>query len=403
MRLAARGLVGAKGETDARIGEAMAQELDQMKGMAMKVGQILSYFDGVLPPETHAALQKLQQGSIPVEFETMRAVIEESFGASLDGLFDEFDPDPVASASIGQVYRAVFNKKPVAVKVQYPGVAETIDSNFAKIGKIASIASLVSAVDGKAIAQEMRERIGEECNYLNEAVHQDAFADAFEEDADVHIPLSIRERTTRDVITTEWCSGRDFYTYAHEADQEHRNRSAMVLARFAHTSLFGLGTLNADPHPGNYLFPEDGPVIFLDFGCVHRFDPEYIENERNLARVVLEDRRSDFEDVVIPTGIVADYEKFDFDTHWRMMCHQYEPYRSDTFKFTFDYIKRGTEFSGPGNPNGRIMAIPPEWIWITRLQWGLSAVLARLGAEGAFRPILLKALDMSLEPLIEQS
>jgi len=398
-RLAARGLFGAKGPQDGILGEKLAKEMEQMKGMAMKVGQILSYFDGILPEDTHKALQSLQRGVQPVSFDKMKALLEESLGGSVEELFESFDTEPIAAASIGQVYRARYKGMDVAVKIQYPGVWETIQSDFSFLNKMSRLASLATAVDGPAIVKDLQERFGEECDYRLEAMHQEAFAKAFAAHPDIHIPRVIAERSSERVLTSEWCEGRDFYSFAEEASPERLQEVSLLLMQFAYTSLYGLGTLNADPHPGNYLFPDDGPIVFLDFGCVRRFSPEFIENERRLARVIVEDRREDFREALLATGLVSNADKFDFDFHWKMVCHQYAPYRSDDFLFTKDYIKEGMEFNQPNTPNLRRLAIPPEWIWLQRLQWGLHAVLVRMGAKGNFRKILLEALDAPLKRL----
>lgn len=399
-RLASRRALGRQeGAPDSHIGEQIARELDQMKGLAMKVGQILSYFDGALPAGTHEALRTLQRGAEPVAFATIAQAIEDALGAPVDQLFDSFDPRAVAAASIGQVHRAVHRGEPVAVKVQYPNVRATFESDFARIGALSRIASLATAVDGPALAAELRERVVEECDYEREAAHQEAFARAFAADPAITIPHVVAERSARTVLTTRWHEGRSFYELIDSASAARRDSIGLTLARFAHCSFFALGTLNADPHPGNYLFPDDGPVVFLDFGCVRRFEPEYVEAERNLARVVLEGRRAQFRDAVIRTGIAPRPERIDWDIHWAMLRHQYAPYRTAQFTFDAAYIRRGMDFSGPSTPNLRALAIPPPWIWQQRLLWGLHAVLARLGAMGDFGAILRAALDAPLEPL----
>jgi predicted unusual protein kinase regulating ubiquinone biosynthesis (AarF/ABC1/UbiB family) len=307
-RLAARRIVGAEGETDARIGEALARELDEMKGMAMKVGQILSYFDGVLPPATHVALRRLQQGARPGAYEQMANVIEEAFGQPVSALFEDFNTTPIASASIGQVYRAVYEGRPVAVKVQYPGIRETIDGDFSRMSGFARIASAATAVDGAALVAELRARMAEECDYEREAGYANAFAAAFADDPEVSIPRALGARTRKTVITSEWAGGVDFYRFAEGGSRERRNAAAMTLVRFAYRSLFQLSTLNADPLPGNYLFPSGGPVVFLDFGCVRRFDAAFVEAERRVARVVIDEKRAEFRDAVVATGMVPSPE-----------------------------------------------------------------------------------------------
>jgi predicted unusual protein kinase regulating ubiquinone biosynthesis (AarF/ABC1/UbiB family) len=393
-RLAARRVVSSpEGEADGHIGEALARELDQMKGMAMKVGQILSYFDGTLPPETHRALRVLQRGAKPVAFDRMARVIEEAFGQPVDTLFEEIDPAPVAAASIGQVHRARFEGHPVAVKVQYPGIRDTMSADFGRLRSLSRLASVATAVDGLAIVNELRERVDEECDYDREAAHQAAFAAAFARDRNVDIPAVVLERTRETVLTTEWSDGQDFYAFQASADEGRQSEAGLVLARFALFSLFELGTVNADPHPGNYLFPPDGRVVFLDFGCVRRFDAEFLEAHRDLVAVVVSDQRSLLEEAMAQTGMVGRPQGFDYDLHWEMLCHEYAPYREPDFRFTADYVRAGLEYSRPSNPNLRKLAIPPQWIWLERLTWGLHAVLARLGAEGPFADIMRDALS----------
>jgi predicted unusual protein kinase regulating ubiquinone biosynthesis (AarF/ABC1/UbiB family) len=329
----------------------------------------------------------------------MKTVIENAFGEPVDALFDDFDPKPIAAASIGQVYRAHFEGRPVAVKVQYPGIRDTMDDDFGRLEALSRMASLATAVDGRAIVRELQSRIHEECDYLREAAHQSAFAAAFADDADVAIPEVVYERTRDMVLTTAWSPGSDFYGFVGGASGDRRDEVGQVLARFAFRSLYGLGSLNADPHPGNYLFPDDGRVVFLDFGCVRHFDAEFLAAQRHLTEVVIDDRRPEFDDALLAAGMVAKPDRFDFDHHWALMCHELSPYRSARFRFTTEYVRRGMEFSRPGNPNLRLLAIPPQWIWLERLTWGLHAVLARLDAEGPFADVMREALSQPMQRL----
>jgi predicted unusual protein kinase regulating ubiquinone biosynthesis (AarF/ABC1/UbiB family) len=400
-RLAARRVMGAEaGARDAALGTLLATELDKMKGMAMKVGQIMSYMDGALPEEAHQALRALQRGATPMRFEVMAQVVRDAFGAEVDVLFDDFSHEPVASASIGQVYRARYQGRDVAVKVQYPEIRETIAGDFSQLEAISRVASLATAVDGPAIVAELRERFVEECDYEREATHQAAFRAAFADDPVFRVPAPVPERTRESVLTTDWAEGDDFYAFLDRARPELKSQVALHLARFAYRSLFELAALNADPHPGNYLLPDDGTVVMLDFGCVRHFDLDMIEAERHLARVVTSDDRAAFRDAVVRTGMVAeDDRRFDFDAHWEMLCWQYAPYRRPRFRFTPEYVHQAMKYNGPSNPNLRRLRIPPAWIWMARLQYGLHAVLTRLNAEGPFADVLRAALDAPCEPL----
>ncbi len=402
-RLAARRVVGLSGEAgtavDARLGEALARELDSMKGMAMKVGQILSYFDGVLPDSTLGALRGLQHGATAVAWDALREVLEQGLGGRVEELFEQFDTEPVAAASVGQVYRAVHRGRAVAVKVQYPGIAATLQGDFQRIGALAGLASLLSAVDGQAIVEELRARVVEECDYLAEAGSQTFFASAFEGDPLVRIPPVIDERTCRTVLTTEWCDGADFYALL-EASAARRNEVALTLTRFAYHSLWQLGRLNADPHPGNYLFDLEpgGPISFLDFGCVRAFDADYLEAQRRLTRIVLEGDEPAFPQALRAAGLVGRDRGYDYDYHWALLRHELspylsQPYRSQPYRFTPEFLKKSFEFARATQPNARKMAVPPQWIWQQRLQTGLHAILIRLRAEGDFATPFRQALE----------
>lgn len=399
LRLAGRKLVGRDdAETDGALGEAMVRELDAMKGLAMKIGQIISYFDGILPPATHAALRALQTGRRGLEYPVVAAQVEAALGAPIGELFERFDPAPVAAASIGQVHRARHAGREVAVKVQYPDVAATFEADFGRLGQLARVASLATAVDGPAIAAELRDRVIEECDYRREAAWQQAFARALADDPAVRVPEVIAARSAATVLTSEWCEGRDFYAFVETADAARRDAAGRALARVALHSFFALGTLNADPHPGNYLFPDEGPIVLLDFGCVRRFDRAFVDAERDIARAVLAGDRAAFRAAVIASGVVPKPAKFDFETHHAMIAHQYRPYLGGRFRFDPEYIREGAQYTGPQNPNLRRLALPPPSIWWMRLIWGLHAVLARLGAEGDFGPVLRAALDAPWDP-----
>lgn len=286
-KLAGQSLLTERADADGAIGDALFGELDRMKGVAMKVGQILSYFDGALPEATHAALRRLQTGTEPLDFALVARVVEDTFGAPIAALYESFEERPIAAASVGQVHRARYQGQPVAVKVQYPGIAETMVSDFSRLTALSKLASLATAVDGPSLVRELAARMQNECDYEFEAEQQRYFRHAFRDDPEVRIPEVVAERTRRTVLTSAFEEGADLYTFAEHAPAQRRDAAGLLLARFAFHSLFGLGRLNADPHPGNYLFPERG-VVFLDFGCVTVFEPEFIERERELFRVVIE-------------------------------------------------------------------------------------------------------------------
>ncbi|HHO53192.1 MAG TPA: AarF/ABC1/UbiB kinase family protein, partial [Deltaproteobacteria bacterium] len=192
---------------DLVLGEALVTELDAMKGMAMKIGQILSYMDGALPSETSRALRALQRGVKPAPQEIIEQVLLEELGAPVAERFDRFDPAPIAAASIGQVHRARLDRLEVAVKVQYPGVQETFEGDMGQLHRIARIAGLATHVDGAAIVEDLRARVLEECDYRREAAHIQRFRELLQGTPGIVLPEVIDSHSTARVLTTRWMSG----------------------------------------------------------------------------------------------------------------------------------------------------------------------------------------------------
>jgi hypothetical protein len=207
------------------------------------------------------------------------------------------------------------------------------------------------------------------------------------------------ECTRTTVLTTRWCDGAKFEDFLRAAPDERRKQIGRLLVHVAHLSVHVLACINADPHPGNYLFPAGGGVALIDFGCVRRFALDFVEAERELVRVVITDTRSRFEDAVARTGMLRNPRGFDFDLHWRMLRHQWEPYCRASYRITPEYVRRGMAFAGPSNPNLRRLAIPPSWVWLQRLEWGLHSVLARFAVDLPYRAILCDILDRPVQPL----
>lgn len=387
---AATGRLTGDPDADQRFGEHMASELDQLKGLAMKIGQILSYMD-VLPEASAAALSRLQEGHEPLDPDAVDAVVRQAFGAGVHELFEGFDPVPVASASIGQVHRARFEGREVAVKVQYPGIAEVLAADARHLRRLGRLASLGASVDGVAFVEELRLRIAEECDYLREARSQCEFHSAWEHDPEVRVPEVVDARTAGTVLTTTWADGESFAELC-PSDAERRSWAGVVLVRFAYGSLFGQGVIQADPHPGNTRFAER-QVVFLDYGCVRRYESAEIEHFRRYTRAIVDGDQAGFREAALSAGIIARPDRFDLDRHWRWMREFHRPFWQEGFRFDRPWMAEVMKDAGPTNPNGRWLSWPPGWLWILRLQWGLAGVLCALRAEGDFRTTFRDVLD----------
>jgi len=397
-RIASRRLFRREvGERDHALTESLVESLDEMKGLAMKVGQIVSYMDVPLPDELQQKLVRLQTGATGRPLAELEAVFERSLGAGPSALFDSIDEQPIAAASIGQVHRARVAGQQVAVKVQYPEIAQTFVDDLSLVHRLAGLASLASSVDGKAMVMELAARLQEECDYEREARFQQTFTRSFSGDPSVRIPPVLPERSGAQVLTTGWLGGASLEALAASGSDEQRRRAAETLIRFAYRSLLVHGVIQADPHPGNFAFPSDGGVAFYDFGCVREIGDDLRDALRRMAEAMGEDDRDAAREAAIAMGVVGRPKRFDHDHFYQMMRHLHRPFLEPRFTFTKEFVQAAMEYNGPRNPNARHMALPPAYLWVARLQWGLWSVLARLQATGTFRGILHDALDEAPE------
>jgi predicted unusual protein kinase regulating ubiquinone biosynthesis (AarF/ABC1/UbiB family) len=268
--------------------EAAEQILDvlgQMKGAAMKVGQVASFIDtGAFPPEfqerIQAKLAELRDSAPRVPFQKMRKVIEDDLDQKLGDVFAEFPEDAVAAASIGQVYRArLHDGREVAVKVQYPGVAKAVRADLQNLGLIMRVAKRIApGMDAKAMTAEIRERLTDELDYEHEAQQHRAFARTWRGHPFIYVPSVITELSTEHVLVSEWVDGIGFEEVK-ERDRATRDRFGEIIFRFFFGSLYRNGHFSGDPHPGNYRLMPDGRVAFMDFGMTKRVAREDIDAE----------------------------------------------------------------------------------------------------------------------------
>ncbi|MEA2478315.1 MAG: hypothetical protein QOJ07_237 [Thermoleophilaceae bacterium] len=273
--------------------EQIVEVLGQMKGAAMKVGQVASFMDtGAMPPEVQARFQEklgaLRDSAPKVSFEDMRKVVESDLEEPLEDVFDEFEEEALAAASIGQVYRAkLHDGRVVAVKVQYPNVAQAVRADMQNLGLLLRAArTMAPGIDAKAMAAEIRERIYEELDYEHEAQAQRQMARLWRRHPFVVIPDVVTRLSRERVLVTEWVDGERFDD-VRERPRAERDRFAEIVFRFFVGGLYRTGFISGDPHPGNFLLQDDGRVAFLDFGMTRHVPREHIEQKIALFRAGL--------------------------------------------------------------------------------------------------------------------
>ncbi|HEX2415430.1 MAG TPA: AarF/ABC1/UbiB kinase family protein [Thermoleophilaceae bacterium] len=288
---------GRRAAAERRQMEAAEQIFDvlgQMKGAAMKVGQVASFIDtGAFPPEfqerIQAKLAELRDAAPRVPFERMKKVVEDDLGEKLGDVFSEFGEDAVAAASIGQVYRGrLHDGREVAVKVQYPGVGQAVRADLQNLGLIMRVAKRIApGMDAKAMTAEIRERLTDELDYEHEAQQHRAFARSWRGHPFIFVPPVVTELCTEHVLVTEWVEGIGFEEIK-ELDDETRDRFGEIVFRFFFGSLYRNGHFSGDPHPGNYRLMDDGRVAFIDFGMTKRVAREDIDAEVDALRLAMD-------------------------------------------------------------------------------------------------------------------
>jgi predicted unusual protein kinase regulating ubiquinone biosynthesis (AarF/ABC1/UbiB family) len=386
-------------EFELRTAEAVAESLGQMKGALMKLGQMASYLDQGLPEHVRDALAQLQSDAPPMAAELVGEVVAAELGAPPEALFAQFDPVPIASASIGQVHRATTHDgRAVAVKVQYPGVDEAIAADLENTDMLFSVLSMLFAgMDPEPIVAELRERLVEELDYRVEADNQQLFAEAYRGHPYIHVPDVLDELSSRRVLTTEFADGVRFSKVLAWSDEE-RQLAAETLYRFAFGSIYGLAAFNGDPHPGNYLFQPGGRVTFLDFGLCKRFTPEEvdymsemteamaIEHDIGKFRKILTEIQILPEEVTVEGRPVTEDELAEYFGHfWEFVLHEGEA--EMTPEYASQSVRRFFDLSAPHAAITRQANLPPFMVIVQRINLGLFALFGDLRARNDWRAI----------------
>ena len=392
----ARSSEGAERRLEARHLETamkMASTLGDMKGVAMKMGQLASFVDTeFLPPEYaeiyQEQLAKLRTSAPAMPWEKVSKVLEDEYlGEPLTELFADFEHEAFAAASIGQVHLAtIHDGRAVAVKIQYPGVAEALESDLRNAGMIMRLArAFAPGLDARAVAEELRLRVMEELDYEYEAQSQRTFARAYRGHPFIYVPDVLTRLSRRRVLVTEYVEGLGFEDVK-SLPQEERDRFGEIVFRFSFGSIYHLQQFNADPHPGNYILMPDGRVAFLDFGMTKRLDREQIELEQRAIDAATRHDPEALREALHDLGFVKNPSKLDAERlmeHVMMVGGWYMEDRE--IQLTPERVMKVIEStSDPRSPYYDLMrreSIPAEELMGRRMETGVLAVLAQLRAK----------------------
>ncbi|KPC79852.1 MULTISPECIES: ABC1 kinase family protein [Streptomyces] len=403
-------------EVQQRTADQLFKVLGELKGGAMKLGQALSVFESALPEDVagpyRAALTKLQEAAPPMPSRTVHGVLAERLGDDWRDLFTEFEDQPSAAASIGQVHRAVWHDgRHVAVKVQYPGAGEALLSDLTQLSRFARLLGpLVPGMDIKPLITELRDRVSEELDYELEARAQQEHAVEFADDPDVVIPAVVHQ--SDQVLVTEWMEGVPLSEVIADGTTEQRDRAGQLLSRFLFSGPARTGLLHADPHPGNFrLLPpaevtagdgdgdrdadglDDGcgqwRLGVLDFGTVDRLPGGLPQTIGDALRMTLDGDADGVYAMLREDGFVKESIDLEAEAVLEYLLPIIEPAQADEFTFTRSWLRsqaaRIADPRSPAHQLGKQLNLPPSYLLIHRVTLSTIGVLCQLGATVRLR------------------
>ncbi|GGL01988.1 ABC1 kinase family protein [Mangrovihabitans endophyticus] len=389
-----------------RTAEQLFSVLGQLKGGAMKFGQALSVFEAAMPEDMagpyRQALTKLQEAAPPMPVASVHRVMAEQFGPDWRADFAEFDDSPAAAASIGQVHRAVWKLPagprggrrktvPAAVKVQYPGAGEALLADLRQLSRLANMFKIIQpGMDVKPLLAELRERITEELDYEMEAQTQRAFADAYADDAEIHVPRVLASAPR--ALVTAWVDGTPLSRVISDGTEDARDEAGRLMATLHFSAPARAGLLHADPHPGNFRMLADGRLGVIDFGAVARLPGGHPEPIGRLIRLALDGDADGVADGLRDEGFIKPDDELDARAVLDFLRPMIEPVAVPEFRFTRAWIRaEAARLSNPRSPAyqlSRKLNLPPSYLLIHRVTLGSIGVLCQLEAKAPYRAIL---------------
>ncbi|MBV9390868.1 MAG: AarF/ABC1/UbiB kinase family protein [Verrucomicrobia bacterium] len=360
--------------------------LSELKGSALKVAQLLSVDHNIMPKAYADLFAASQYSAPPLSGPLIIRTFRRALGRAPAEVFDFFDPVSVQAASIGQVHRARLNDSLLAVKIQYPGVRESISSDLKLIRPFALRLLDIKGRDLDVYMREVEERILEETDYELELKRSIHFSNACSHLENIRFAKYYPEFSGRRVITMDWLEGRHLKEFlALKPDQETRNRVGQALWDFYNFQQHRLRAVHADPHPGNFLVLPDGSVSIIDFGCIKLMPNEFYRAFFSLTRNDL--GRGEifalFErlEMFLPSDTAKERESYGHHCI-EMMNLAVRPFREASFDFADpnyfrqiylygDRISRMQEFKKPRGSK--------HFIYVNRTNFGLFNILHQLG------------------------
>ena len=388
-RLGGKPAEAVTAEVQQRTAEQVFRVLGELKGGAMKVGQAMSVFEAAFPEDVagpyRATLTRLQESAPPMPANTVHKVLAADFGPDWQDRFAEFDDRPAASASIGQVHRAIARDgRAVAVKVQYPGAGEALTADINQMMRLGRVfAGWVPGLDLKPLLEELKRSALLELDYLAESRWQRRFAAAFEGDPDFLIPHVLAASPT--VLISEWIDATPLSELIAAGSREQRDHAGLLYQRFLLSSPARVELLHADPHPGNFRVTEDGRLAVLDFGAVAELPGGMPDAVGRLMRIALS---GDAHTVMLglqEEGFLKPHITLDEDRMLEYLAPFIEPARHEEFHYSREWLRElFGQVKDPRNPDfsiGLKFNLPPQYALVHRVWLGATGVTCQLDAH----------------------
>jgi predicted unusual protein kinase regulating ubiquinone biosynthesis (AarF/ABC1/UbiB family) len=395
-RLAGQDAGEVNAEISARTAEQVFAVLGQLKGGAMKFGQALSVFEAAVPDELaepyREALTKLQAAAPPMTAKSVHRVLAEQLGTGWANRFAEFDDEPSAAASIGQVHRARWHDgRDVAVKIQYPGADEALTSDLRQLQRFSRLLqAIVPGQEVRPLLAELRDRMEEELDYRTEADNQRTFAAVFDGDESIMVPKVVASAPK--VMVSEWLTGKPLAAVIRNGSHPERDRAGHVLAEFHFSAPARSGLLHADPHPGNFLLMDDGRMGVLDFGACARLPGGIPRPLGVMTRLALEGRKDELIQLLRDEEFIRPDSTLEADQVLDYLAPFTDPLQTEYFHFTRKWLQRQAgrvgDTRGKDFRTGRSLNLPPQYLLIHRVTAGATGILCQLDAQVALRAIV---------------